>query len=471
MLFNTDVYIFFLLVVVIVNWILRGGLRPGFLLLASYFFYAYWNPPFLLLIIALTLGNYAFGVLQGNSSPRRRSLLAGAIVMDLVILGVFKYLGLLEDGVARLLALFHLSPGWPAVQLILPLGLSFFTFEFIHYQVDLYRGDRPIRDPVKFALFPAFFPTQVAGPIKRYQDFQRQVEAKPAFDPVFFLEGVELIALGMFKKVVLADRLLPIVSTVFSRPLQVSGVEALTGLVAFAFQIYLDFSGYTDIARGSAQLLGYRIPINFNAPYLATSVRDFWRRWHMSLSSWLRDYLYRPLGGSRVGPWRLRWNLMVTMALGGLWHGAAFHFVGWGIGHGAALVANRAWQERRSFHPPIPRGLAIVSAWLLTQATVLTLWSLFRATGVGSALALWSRLIGGGLGHQLLTRGDILVVAAIAGAVLAVELVTRRWDLQPSRWPRRTGVVLRPAFVLALAAITAYEGAAQVAHRFVYFQF
>src|ERR1700737_2790437 len=148
MLFNTDVYIFFLLVVVIVSWILRGGLRPGFLLLASYVFYAYWNPPFLLLIIGLTLGNYVFGVLQGNSSPRRRSLLAGAIVMDLVILGIFKYLGLLEDGVARLLALFHLSPGWPATQLILPLGLSFFTFEFIHYQVDLYRGDRPIRDPL-----------------------------------------------------------------------------------------------------------------------------------------------------------------------------------------------------------------------------------------------------------------------------------------------------------------------------------
>jgi alginate O-acetyltransferase complex protein AlgI len=464
MLFNSDAYLIFLPTVVVLTWALPARFRPLFLLVASYFFYAYWNASFLLLIIGLTAVNYVIGLLQGASLPRRRSWLLLALAADLGALAIFKYLGLMEQSAVRLASILGLPADLPALRLVLPLGLSFFTFEFIHYQVDLYRGDKPVRDPVRFALFPAFFPTQIAGPIKRYQDFDRQVASPPRFSAVLAVDGLQLIGRGLFKKAI-ADTLAPTVAVVFAAPAGAHLIDAWVALIAFGLQIYLDFSGYTDIGRGSAQLLGYTVPENFRSPYLATSARDFWRRWHMSLSSWLRDYLYIPLGGSRHGATRTQLNLMVTMALGGLWHGAAWHFVVWGAGHGVALAVNREWQERAT------RGLGRIAipalaAWAAIQLTVLLLWSLFRVASLEQGLTLWTRLIAGGPGNAFVHRADLawvgLVLVGLFGAQLLLPRL--RWNIG------RAEHVLRPAYITALVLAAVYL-ATNATQRFIYFQF
>ncbi len=471
MLFNSQVYLAFLPVVVATTWLLPARWRPGFLLIASYGFYAYWNPPFIVLIGGMTAANYFLGLAQGARGPRSRRLLIAALAVNLAILATFKYLGLLDESVRRFAHVFGLDPGSSIIHLILPLGLSFFTFEFIHYQVDVFRGHQPIRDPVRFALFPAFFPTQIAGPIKRYEDFDAQVQAHPKFDPRLALEGVELIALGLFKKVALADSLLPIVGLIFDKPYAWGWGDRWIGLLAFAFQIYLDFSGYTDIGRGSAQLLGYRIPINFRRPYLATSVRDFWRRWHISLSSWLRDYLYIPLGGSRGSPWRTRLNLMITMGLGGLWHGAAWHFLVWGLGHGSALAVNREWQTWVSRPRGVTRWVGILLGWALTQLSVLFLWGLFRAPTVGDATHIFTRLFDFHSANYLLPDVSRTVLL-IAGGVMVVQLARERWDPRALLERQSWSAVARPAYVLVLSAFATYFGIVNgLPHRFIYFQF
>ena len=470
MLFNSEVYLAFLPIVVGVTWLLPSRARPVFLLVSSYIFYAAWSVPFLALIGGLTVVNYWLGIAQGDRSPRSRGLLVLAVACDLTALGVFKYLGLLDDTARRLAALLGLGLDVPTVQLILPLGLSFFTFEFIHYQMELWRGGEPIRSPVRFALFPAFFPTQIAGPIKRYHDFDAQVRSRLPFEPVLFLDGVELIVLGLFKKVVLADALLPIVQAVYGDPARASAVDAWTGLLAFSFQIYLDFSGYTDIGRGSAQLLGYRVPRNFDAPYLAASLRDFWRRWHMSLSSWLRDYLYISLGGNRGSTARTQFNLMVTMTLGGLWHGAAWHFVVWGFGHGLGLAIDRRWQELH-LRPRLPAWVARAWPWLLTQLTVLLLWNVFRAPSLSVALVLWGRLVAGGPAPLLVTPMNAAYVVGVATAVLGVEVALRRLGVGAIPARVRSSMLARPAAVLSLAAVTAFFAVAGETQRFIYFQF
>jgi alginate O-acetyltransferase complex protein AlgI len=470
-LFNSLTYVFFLPAVVAVTWALPARFRPLFLLAASYIFYADWNPPFLALIVGMTIVNYALGLAQGRKTPRSQPLLVLAVAFNLATLGTFKYLGLLDATAVSFTHALGLAASWPLIRLILPLGLSFFTFEFIHYQVDLYRGFAPIRSPIEFALFPAFFPTQIAGPIKRYQDFEAQVREHPSFDPRRFLEGLELIALGMVKKIVLADSLLPIADKVFAYHSVAGALDSWVGVLAFSFQIYLDFSGYTDIGRGSAQLLGYTVPVNFRAPYLATSMRDFWRRWHMSLSSWLRDYLYIPLGGNRKGPWHTRFNLLATMALGGLWHGAAWHFLAWGFGHGLALVASRGASAIPTLRWRAPRWIAISGGWVATQLAVVLLWVLFRSPSASDAVTLWRHMAGLAGGGSILLDADRWTVLAVAGGVLSAQLVLQH--VEPRRLLRESlaSVVLRPAYVTFLVLLAAQYASLGVVHRFIYFQF
>jgi alginate O-acetyltransferase complex protein AlgI len=471
-LFNSEPYLLFLPMALGVNWILPAKARPLWLLGASYFFYGFWSRPFLLLIIGLTVANYVIGLVQGAQLPRRRALLIAALVANLGALAVFKYLGLLDQTARGLAAFVGLQNALPVVHIILPLGLSFFTFEFIHYQVDLYRGDRPIHNPINFALFPAFFPTQIAGPIKRYQDFNRQVEARPAFDPVLALEGVELIVRGLVKKVVFADSLIPIVGMVYGHLSQATMVDAWAAAVGFYLQVYFDFSGYTDIGRGSAQLLGYRIPPNFAAPFLATSFQDFWRRWHMSLSFWLRDYLYFPLGGSRKGPRRTRFNLMITMALGGLWHGAAWHFMGMGIVFGLGLNVDRGLQARRWFRPAVPRWTRLLAGWAIAQATFLIGIILFRAPSVQAAAQMVWRMLTGSPHHHLVTTLQMIEVVGLAAGLLGIQLLLTRWRPAEILSVARRGIVLRPAYVMAMALLfTYFFGLEHASRSFVYFQF
>lgn len=418
----------------------------------------------------MTIVNWIVGIAQGGRLERSRTLLAAIVATNLGALVVFKYLGLLDESARGLAGALGLAATWPVVHIVLPIGLSFFTFEFIHYQVDLFRGHPPIRDPLRFALFPAFFPTQIAGPIKRFQDFNRQVALLPRFDPALALEGVELIALGLFKKVVLADNLLPVADAVFRHPQSVGTLDAWAGLIAFSFQIYMDFSGYTDIGRGSAQLLGYTVPINFRSPYLASSLRDFWRRWHISLSSWLRDYLYIPLGGSHKSEARTRLNLMITMCLGGLWHGAAWHFLFWGAGHGGILAVERFAASHGLQIPTVPRWARVGLAWIGTQVAVLALWSLFRAENLGLAATLWSKAL------TLAPPAGLPVATALVPIVALGVLIA---EFAPYRLkPRLLVLAAVPAplgsatYIVALGAAAAYSVVVNGStHSFIYFQF
>ncbi|HEY1421098.1 MAG TPA: MBOAT family O-acyltransferase [Candidatus Dormibacteraeota bacterium] len=478
-LFNSEPYILFLGTVVALNWALPRDWRPAFLLAASYFFYAYWSPPYLALILSLTAFNYLAGILQGRSTPRRRGLLALAIAVDLAALGVFKYLGFLDGTVNSIAALVGGRGSLPVVQLILPLGLSFFTFEFVHYQIDLFRGTEPILNPIRFALFPAFFPTQIAGPIKRYEDFDEQVREKPAFNVSVFLEGLELIAVGLFKKAVIADTVARLVVLVYSHPGQVGAGDAWFGSLAWWIQIYFDFSAYSDIARGSAQLLGYRIPLNFNAPYLSRSFQNLWQRWHMSLSFWMRDYVFQPLVTAR-GLKRFRINVrlilavMVTFALVGLWHGAAVHFVAFGLMCGLWVVVDRILEVRVWRRKSLAR-VRTIAVWAQTQLLILVTLVLFVVPVTG-ALHFWKVMFTGAPGFQLLNSLEVLQIAGIFGATVGIQIAMERW--KPREWISRLELssLMRPAYVASLSAVALYFAVAGAAinlstQRFVYFQF
>lgn len=272
---------------------------------------------------------------------------------NLVTLAYFKYFYFLESTFTLLTKpwLGHFDK--IQIEIILPLGISFFVFEFIHYLVDVYRGSEPVTDFMAFALFPSFFPTQIAGPIKRFQDFVPQLKVPTKFSRVEFDEGVFLILTGLFKKVLLADNLALYVSTSFATPDKFSGLDLWMASAAFAFQVYFDFGGYADIARGSAKLFGYKVPINFDFPYLSGNISEMWRRWHITLSTWLRDYLFIPLGGSRHGRLQTARNLIITMTLGGFWHGAGFQFILWGLYHGVLLSLHREFRLFREAHPKL----------------------------------------------------------------------------------------------------------------------
>ena len=344
MLFNSLSYLIFFPAVFLLYWLAPHKYRMPLLIVASYFFYMSWKPLYGILLFGLTVFNFfiPFKLQDGNARAREVWLVAG-ISVNLLLLGYFKYALFAKDLFCQTAHAMGVHVPDVALNILLPLGISFFVFEFIHYLVDVYKGSAATRSFGQFALFASFFPTQIAGPIKRYEEFTPQIDAQKKLSVQAFDEGFSLIVYGLFKKVILADTLAVVSQTVFPHPEFLTNLDCWLGVYAFAFQIYFDFCGYTDIARGSAQLLGFQIPINFNSPYLAQSVTEFWHRWHISLSTWLRDYLFIPLGGSRHS-WLFTYrNLLLTMLLGGLWHGAALHFLFWGAYQGVLLVAHRIW--------------------------------------------------------------------------------------------------------------------------------
>jgi alginate O-acetyltransferase complex protein AlgI len=381
MLFNSFQYLLFLPLVVALYWACGVRYRPLILLVASYYFYMSWFAAYGLLIGGLTVLNYfiGLGVASKTAKPGyKKALFLAGIALNLGSLAIFKYAN-------------FLGAHW---NIVLPLGISFFVFEFIHYLSDVYAGNQPIKNPVRFALFAAFFPSQIAGPIKRYEDFDAQILRHKRFSAVSFNRGIALILEGMFKKVVLGDSLAVLVQRGFASTQYLSPFDAWIAVLAFALQIYYDFSGYTDIGRGSAMLLNIDLPENFNMPYLSASLIDFWRRWHMSLSFWLRDYLYKPLGGSHGGRFQQNRNLFITMLLGGLWHGASWHFVIWGAFHGIGLVINHAW--RRMFGS----GSQEDSSWIMRALSTLVTfvfvsfgWVLFRADSFDQAILMYSHML------------------------------------------------------------------------------
>ena len=388
MLFPTIEFAIFFPIVLALSWLLmpRQPVWKPFIVAASYVFYAAADPRFCLLLGGITLGNQlAVKLIRATNDERRAArICAAAVTLDLLTLAVFKYYGFFITDVGDVLDAIHLGMPFPLLTVALPIGVSFFTFQAITYVVDVKRGDAEPASLLDAAIYLSFFPHLVAGPIVRASEFLPQLKEPRDPHRVAVGAGLTLIALGLVKKVLIADTLArEIVDPVFGVPEAYFSPDAILAAVAYAAQIYCDFSGYTDIAIGLALLLGFIFPQNFNSPYRATGFRDFWRRWHMTLSRFLRDYLYIPLGGSRGrGMTRLsgaakRWftyrNLMLTMVLGGLWHGAAWTFVLWGAFHGSMLVTEHALDGRVGRRTP---------AWLRGAATFIAVcfgWILFRS--------------------------------------------------------------------------------------------
>jgi alginate O-acetyltransferase complex protein AlgI len=462
-----------LLSLVIAYALLRARkVRLLFLLGASYVFYAHWDWRFLPLIWGSSTADWLLGNAIGRATdPRRRKLwLLGTVVLNLGVLAIFKYLNFGIDSARAALTALGVEAPEIALRVALPVGISFFTFESMSYVIDIYRRQiEPQKSYLEYLSFVAFFPHLVAGPIVRPRDLLPQLAGPPRWSSAEGSEALFLIAVGLLKKVAIGDYLaLNLVDRVFDAPAQYSALECYAGVLGYAVQIYCDFSGYTDIAIGSALLLGVRFPLNFDAPYKAISIVDFWRRWHISLSTWLRDYLYIPLGGNRKGPARTYLNLMLTMLLGGLWHGANWTFVAWGGLHGAALALTRAYQNWRESRGRTPsRSLAVNALCvLLTFHLVCAAWIFFRAETFQRAWSMFAQLSTFTTHHPNL---DSRVVA-----VLAVGLIGH-WA--PERWysGARDLYARLPAPAQGIALFCAALGVRQMASAeavpFVYFQF
>jgi alginate O-acetyltransferase complex protein AlgI len=396
MLFNSYDFALFFATLLPCYWLLYRLPRAQNLLLlaASYYFYACCNPRFLGLLVFTTLIDYACAILVDRvvDERRRRGMVACSMVINLAMLGYFKYHNLFAESAHQALARIGCTIPHHYLEVALPIGISFYTFQSMSYVIDVYRRQiEPTRNLVRFALFVSFFPHLVAGPIMRPATLLPQVASRRRFDLGQFYQGSYLIFWGMVKKVVVADNLALVVNELFGRWHSLDGGTALLAAYAFAFQIYGDFSGYTDIARGTAKCLGFELPLNFNLPYFATSPQDFWNRWHISLSHWLRDYLYVPLGGSRGGQIATYRNLMLTLVLAGLWHGAGWTFVIWGAYHGLLLVAHRAakpWLEQVRPAHPFDHACWTALRIVVTFHLVCLGWLIFRSDSVAQAAAM-----------------------------------------------------------------------------------
>lgn len=352
MIFSSINYLFFLPIVFAAYWLTSGTLRRVILLVASYAFYMSWLPAYGLLLFFLTAANYLLG-LAIEKHRDKRSLLILSLIVNLGCLAYFKYANFLcqslfdlVQGTHGLFGLVQASTSSPVLDIILPLGISFFAFEFIHYTVDVRAGGKAIKNPLDFALFAAFFPSQVSGPIKRYQQFDEQLNAPKKLHQEDLVEGLGMLMKGLFKKVALADNLAVITASGVNNVIDLGTADSWILMFTFLLQVYFDFSGYTDMGMGSARLLGFHLPNNFDLPYVASkNVIEFWQRWHMTLAAWLRDYVQTPMTGFRAS--RLRFNIatLVTMTACGLWHGAAWHYVGWGFVHGALIVLTREYLQ------------------------------------------------------------------------------------------------------------------------------
>lgn len=391
MLFNSFHFVAFFVIVLALNQSLRRwpGAQKLMLLAASYYFYGQWNWLYLVLILFSTATDYAIG-LGLVRVKRPRQLLIISLLVNLGVLFFFKYANWAIDSWNAVGTVLGSGATLSPLDVLLPVGISFYTFQSMSYTIDVYRGDSPPRRNIlDYSLFIAFFPQLVAGPIVRDGEFFHELDRHRSVDFAAFREGLVLIALGYVKKVVVADNLAAVVDPVFDATTGQGSWDTLLAIYAFAFQIYCDFSGYTDIAIGCALLLGFRFPKNFNYPYVAGSIQDFWRRWHMTLSRWLRDYLYISLGGNRRGPSRTNINLLLTMLLGGLWHGASWNFVIWGGLHGIYLAIERKIRERWPGWYAGGRAMSCLRI-AITFHLVCFAWIFFRArdlAGAGRILA------------------------------------------------------------------------------------
>ena len=473
MIFNSLQFALFFGVVLAVYWFLPHRAQNWFLLGASYLFYGYWDYRLLGLLAFVTAAAFVTAQrIEAASSPQlRKRWLLVAVAVNLVVLGFFKYFGFFVDSAHRVTDLAGLDLPSHVLDIVLPIGISFYTFHAISYAMDTFRGRiEPERSPVTFALFMSYFPLLLAGPIERawhllpeLRKDRRPPDAQTAYS------AVVLIVLGLVKKVVIADAVAPIANQMFRTPGGRGAVPLVTGAVAFAIQIYGDFSGYSDIARGTSRLLGIEVFRNFEQPYFSRNITQFWRTWHISLSTWLHDYLYIPLGGNQVSSLVTYRNLFLTMLLGGLWHGASWTFVVWGGLHGIARAVDRATGAYEPRGRPAPPRWRDVPAILGTFTLVTALWVFFRANTLTDAFRFFAGLFDGLLGPRAgAWKGNLVTVAIMVGAVVAIDLADRnRARLQPLvRWsPAAQGALAG----VALVALVVWSG--RPPQPFIYFQF
>ena len=470
MLFDTFAYWLFFAAVLLLVASVRPRAAKFILVLASFAFYACWDARFVLLLGTSMFANWRFGLaIDRREGTSRRRILTLSLVFNLATLGFFKYCNFFVDTFA---ALFGLDPHGLMLHIVLPVGISFFTFEGIAYAVDVYRRDlQARRSALDFALFIAFFPHLIAGPIIRPVQFFPQTGRPLRLDAADARWGIREILKGLFKKIALSNYSAPIADAYFHHTAwQGADVPAWIGVLAFTLQIYFDFSGYTDIARGCARLLGFRFPANFERPYLAPSIAEFWRRWHISLSSWLRDYLYIPLGGNRHGELRTNLNLLIVMGLGGLWHGASWNFAVWGLYHGALLVTHRAWR-----HGVIRLGIgaavdhpALRPAWcVLTLLSVALGWIPFRAPDFTATWTTLRALASPPDMALIVAHPAIALIPLLSLAFCAIDRGRRLQDWWVERAPFAVAVA---GCVLAVLALQLF-GQVDAQIPFVYFQF
>jgi alginate O-acetyltransferase complex protein AlgI len=481
MVFNSLIFLAFLAVVLALYYSLNHRDQNLMLLVASYFFYGWWDYRFLSLLLFTSLFDYFCALkIEAEHRPAQRKLfLTASIVVNMGVLGIFKYYNFFASTLQTALEPIGVHLDFPTLHLILPIGLSFYTFLSMSYTIDVYRKEIPAtRRPLDFMLYVAYFPHLVAGPIVRASYLLPQVQRPRVIKAAEVENGIWLILMGYIKKVVIADRLGQFVDWSFAQPAApFDNLNAWVVIYAFAFQIYGDFAGYSDIARGLAKLMGFELVVNFRAPYLVTNPAAFWRHWHISLSTWLRDYLYIPLGGNRHGKWKTYRNLMLTMLLGGLWHGAGVAFVLWGLFHGLLLSVHRLWAEFRGLpahrtHPHpygwLNRLKMLFLVIVFFQVTCLG-WLLFRAGGLQrgrqwAAVRSYLHAMFQFQGTHPLFK--FIVPVAMLGA-LGLFFQWRNWKMNEfSQW---SGSNKALAVTVALALITVmgvFQGA-----QFIYFQF
>jgi alginate O-acetyltransferase complex protein AlgI len=466
MLFHTwKFFIFF--VVTCLGFVLfrRTRLKNLWLLTASYIFYGWWNPLYLVLIAYTTLLNYLVAlrlevlkveVDSGSTNPGKFWLVL-TIANGLFLLGFFKYAAFVTVNINLLLSSFGLDAALPQPDILLPIGISFFTFQSMGYTIDVYRGRFEAEENIiDFATFVAFFPQLIAGPIERAKSLLPQLHSSQKITCDDIADGLSLFIVGLFKKIALADFLALYVDKIYNDPSKAGSMALIFATYAFAWQIYFDFSGYTDMARGLARAMGIQLSLNFNNPYTATDLRDFWHRWHITLSSWFRDYLYIPLGGNRKGTARFCTSILITMAIGGLWHGAAWKFIIWGLVHAAALVLFSAIETKTSYHK-LPR----IIKQLLTFHIVTFAWIFFRADNIADAWLIIQRIFTG-------------TAAAAQVPVLMFAMVAAVWIYQ-FIYESHTKRILEVKFVrvtlmlIMLLYLITFATSAQ--EPFIYFQF
>lgn len=475
MLFNSIDFWLFFLVVCVVNFMLPHRWRWILLLVASYAFYMNWNASYIILIIISTVIDYlcARGLKRSDDPKHRKRLLLTSLAMNLGFLFTFKYWGWFHETMGALFGLIDLKYAVPKLEVLLPVGISFYTFQTLSYTIDVYKGTlEPEEHFGRFALYVSFFPQLVAGPIERASTLLPQLRQEHALAIARIQSGLQLAAWGMFKKIVIADRLSVYVDQVYNNTPVHNGTTFVLATYAFALQIYCDFSGYSDIAIGVARVLGYDLMKNFERPYFSTSIKDFWRRWHISLSSWLRDYLYISLGGNRGSQWFIYRNLMLTMLLGGLWHGAHWNFVIWGGLQGLMLSISRMTLERRDAfwaRVGMPSFLRDAVRIVITFHLVCLSWIFFRATTFGDAVNVLK-----GIGTTL-GQAPFIDIVTFAHAGLGIIVLVLVELYQQRRGSVRAALASKPwplvwALWYALIFFVILFGVEADA-QFIYFQF